>query len=118
MDTFKKIRGGWTEFKLYLNRANSYIIIINTCMLLFLMISRLKDYGWEISKTNIVFIFLVLISGLILLGWLDTKLGFFSEEAKRRADRNPYWKEALDGIHNIEKKLEKLEKLENERRNI
>jgi len=68
---FEVARAGWTEFKLYLTRANSYIIIANTGMLLFLMTDRLKEYGLDFSKQGMLGIFIIGMAGIVLLGWLD-----------------------------------------------
>ena len=109
------MRGIWTELKLYLTRANSYIIIVNTGMLLFLMIGRLEDYGWEISKGGMTGIFITLMITVITIGWLDSKLGFFREESRRTADRNPYWKEVIDGTKEVNRKLDEVLEIERRR---
>jgi hypothetical protein len=42
---------------------------------------------------------------MILFGYLEDKAGFYREESKAAAKRNPYFNEILERLDKIEKKL-------------
>lgn len=109
-ETFHKLKDIWTDIKIYLQRAMSYLIILNSIMLMFLFLDKLKEMGLEFSfKKYYVPMCIVFIILLIFVGYLDTKLGFFKEEAKRAASRNPYFTETLENVKQINERLEKIE---------
>lgn len=92
--------------KMFMSRTASYLAIINAGMILFLVLSRLEDYGIDIKIEK--YFFPILIFGLLILtffGWLDDKLGFHELERKHVENRNPYMKEILERLERIEKKI-------------
>jgi len=106
---FIKFRNFFTESKVLFGRANSYITLINTWMLGFLMISKLQDYGIGISTKYSLLIIPGLIIFIWIVGWLDTRLGFFREEARRASSRNPYLTNILSEVQKINSRLDKIE---------
>ena len=50
------------------------------------------------------------LSFLSLLGYADYKFGFHKEEARVSGSRNPYFKEIIERLDRVEKKLEKIKK--------
>ena len=75
-------------------------------MILFLILSKLQDYGIEIHLTKwFVPIFAVSIIGMIIVGAIDNKLGFHREEAARSRERDPYFQEVIARLERIEGKL-------------
>jgi len=104
-------RGILAEIKIYLARANSYFVIINSGMLIFLLLSKLQEFGFNINIQN-YFIpsFLASISGALIIGYLDTRWGFFREEAKRNTHRNPYLMQISEDVQQILKRLDNIEK--------
>jgi UDP-N-acetylmuramyl pentapeptide phosphotransferase/UDP-N-acetylglucosamine-1-phosphate transferase len=92
--------------KMFMSRTASYLAIINAGMILFLVLSKLEDYGIDIEIEK--YFFLILFLGLIVLtlfGWLDDRLGFHQLERKHVEKRNPYMKDILERLDRIEKKI-------------
>jgi len=92
--------------KMFMSRTASYLAIINAGMILFLVLSKLEDYGIDIEIEK--YFFLILFLGLIVLtlfGWLDDRLGFHQLERKHVENRNPYMKDILERLDRIEKKI-------------
>lgn len=84
----------------------SYISVLNSGMILFLLISKLQDHGIKLSLTQWFFpIFLVTILTMITFGFLDSKLGFFKTERKRQEQRSPHMMEIIKRLDRIERKL-------------
>ena len=72
------------------------------------MLSKLKDFGIDIPLTQWFFpLFILSIFGAIAVGYVDVKLGFFSEENKAVTKRNPVYDDILDRLKRIENKLNK-----------
>ena len=106
-----KFRTIWTEFKIFLGRANSYIVIANAAMLLFLVLDKFKDimlFPFDLRKYYIP-ICIISIIFMAVIGWLDTKLGFYREESERASHRNPYFTEIKSHVEKINERLEKIE---------
>lgn len=92
--------------KMFMSRTASYLAIINAGMILFLVLTRLEDYGIDIEIEK--YFFPILLLGLVILaifGWLDDKLGFHEMERKHVEKRNPYMRDILDRLDRIEKKI-------------
>lgn len=92
--------------KLWIQRAMSWVAIANSGMILFLVLSKLQDYGVHIYITLwFIPIYIVVILLLILLGYLEDIAGFHREEQKQTSLRNPYLVEISRKLDRIEKKL-------------
>ncbi|MBR9699059.1 hypothetical protein GOV09_01220 [Candidatus Woesearchaeota archaeon] len=101
-----KIRSKLTHAKVFMHRALTYASIINMALILFLALSNLEKYGMDIRlETWGIPIFILLIVMLVLLGFLEDRLGFFEEEQKVTAKRNPHLNEIIKRLDRIEKKL-------------
>ena len=104
----KKLRSKLVLSKIFVHRSLSYVAIINAGMLLFLVLSQLELYGIDVEITRwFIPIFICTIFLMILFGYLEDKLGFFQEEAKTAAKRNPYFNDIVDRLDRIEKKMDK-----------
>ena len=80
--------------------------MINSAMIIFLVLAKLQDYGYKIYITAwIVPIFLGFFLLMILFGYIEDKTGFYREESHAAAKRNPFFKEIIDRLDRIEKKL-------------
>ncbi len=108
---FEKMRKVLAETKVYIQRSMSYIAIINGGMILFLMLSQLKNFGIDIPLTQWFFpLFILSIFGAIAVGYVDVKLGFFREESGAISKRDPVLSEIKDRLQRIENKLNKSRK--------
>ena len=87
---WKKIQDAIVHAKVYSQRSLSYLSIINGAMILFLALSKLQEYGFNI---NIQKCFFPLMFGglimLVIIGKLEDYLGFFRKESKATFDRFP-----------------------------
>jgi len=105
---FLRFRKWFTESKVWIQRSMSYIAIVNSGMILFLLLAKLQDYGFSIHITKWFFpIFLVSIVAMLVVGYLDDKLGFHKEEHLVSQKRNPYFQDIVERLDKIEKELKK-----------
>lgn len=94
--------------KLWIQRTMSWIAVVNSGMILFLVLSRLQDYGVEIHITAwFIPIYLGIIFLMMVFGYIEDRAGLYREESRAAADRNPYFKEILERLDRIERKLKK-----------
>ena len=76
-------------------------------LILFIALSNLERYNIDISlETWGIPIFIGFFFLIILFGYLEDKFGFFEEEQRVQARRNPQLNEILNRLERIEKKLE------------
>ncbi len=107
----KKLRSKLIHAKVYLSRALGYASLVNMALILFLALSNLEDYGVDIFLERwLIPIFLGLFLILVLLGYLEDKLGFFSAEQDVHAKRNPQIAKILKRLDQIEAKIDRLAK--------
>lgn len=69
------IRDMLIAWKFYMIRSSSYITLLNLGMIMFLAISKLKDYGYiqlDIGRYMIPFFFVTVVL-LVLFGYIDVK---------------------------------------------
>jgi len=94
-------------FKIWISRTMSWVNMINSGMILFLVLSKLQDYGIKIPISVWFFpIYVLVIVLMILFGYFEDKLGFFREESRITTKRNPQIEELLRRLERIEKKLD------------
>jgi len=111
MYKFKDLRKKVTHSKVYLQRTMSWLSMANAGMILFLVLSKLQDYGYEIYITYwIIPIYLLFFLLLILFGFIEDKLGFHREEKKLHEERSPYVKELFKRMDRLERKINGLKK--------
>lgn len=95
--------------KLWIQRTMSWVAIINSGMILFLVLSKLQDYGIRIYITAwFIPIYLGVVFLMILFGYLEDKAGFHREELKAQSMRNPYFEEIIKRLDNIENRLKRI----------
>lgn len=105
---FFKFREIAVKLRVYMLRTGSYISLINTSMILFLFLSNLEQYGIDIEIQDwIVPLFFIGLLSMFLFGYLEDKLGFYTQEQKTTQSKSPYFKEIIDRLDKIEKQLEK-----------
>ncbi|HII71141.1 TPA: hypothetical protein HA265_00100 [Candidatus Woesearchaeota archaeon] len=97
--------------KVWAQRTMSWIAILNSGMILFLVLSKLQDYGLKISITKwFIPIFIVAIILMIFLGYIEDKAGFHREEHREITKRNPVFSEIIERLDNIESQIKKIKK--------
>ena len=97
--------------KLWIQRTMSWVAMINSGMILFLVLSKLQDYGIKIYITAwFIPIYIAIVLLMILFGYLEDRAGFYREESREAAKRNPYFREMLERLDKIERALKKSKK--------
>ena len=97
--------------KLWIQRTMSWVAMVNSGMILFLVLSKLQDYGIKIYITAwFIPIYIAIILLMILFGYLEDRAGFYREESREATKRNPYFREILERLSKIEKDLRKSKK--------
>lgn len=94
-----------------MSRTASYLALINAGMILFLVLSRLEDYGVDVEIEK--YFLPILILGFVVLGlfgWLEDKLGFHQLEREHVEKRNPYMNKILKKLDKIEREIKKHHK--------
>jgi hypothetical protein len=103
------------RWKIYFDRSRMYIGYIQFFLIGIVFLQSFKDRPWGemIFKYAIISIPVALILFVILsllLGYLDSRLGFREEELRNLSKSNPVMMEMLDQIREINKKIELIEK--------
>lgn len=99
------------RWKIYIDRARMYMGYINFIMLGIVFLRSYKDTIWGIYIfehyyfTFPLLIIIFLIFSLIL-GFIDSKLGFREEELRNSSSSNPVMMEILKTVKTLEKKNE------------
>lgn len=78
--------------KVYFDRARMYISYAQT---LVVFLTFVKVFGFQFTILQYGLICSGLVSACIIVGWLDTKLGFFEAEQRRITELNPIMMELL-----------------------
>ena len=95
------------EVKVYVNRAASYLAMLNTGMLLLLVIAKFKDFGYDIRlETWGIPIYIATIILFIGVGWLDIKLGLMQYEITVGNKVNAELVKIQSTVDEIKRKLE------------
>jgi hypothetical protein len=102
------------RWKIYFDRSRMYIGYIQFFLIGIVFLQSFKGEEWgelifryaaiSIPIALILFVFLSM-----LLGYLDTKLGFREEELRNLSKSNPVMMEMLDSLKEIKEKLRSLE---------
>lgn len=102
------------RWKIYFDRSRMYIGYIQFFLIGIVFLQSFKDQSWGVVLFKYavisipVFLILFLILSL-LLGYLDTKLGFREEELRNLSKSNPVMMEMLVSLKEIKEKLKSLE---------
>jgi hypothetical protein len=91
----------FARYKIYFDRARMYVSYAQTAAV---VLTTLKVFDiippwWAIVPLVLVFTILCLF-----VGWLDMRLGVYSEENRRMTEQNPVIMEILELIKNGQKK--------------
>ena len=103
------------RWKIYFDRSRMYIGYIQFFLIGVVFLQSFKENSWGefIYKYAIIAIPALLILFILfslLLGYLDTRLGFRAEELRNVSDSNPVLKEILVSVKEIKKELAEIKK--------
>ncbi|MBW2967076.1 hypothetical protein KY362_01175 [Candidatus Woesearchaeota archaeon] len=94
--------------KVWAQRTMSWIAVLNSAMILFLVLARLQEFGLNISITKwFIPIFLVLVIAMVFFGYLEDRAGFHREEIHELSKRNPMMQDIIQRLDRLEKKIDK-----------
>jgi len=106
-----KLREAFIRIKLYFTRTSSYVSMLNTTMILFLLLSNLEKYGIDIELQKwMIPIIIFWVCFMIFFGWLEDKMGFYRTEKAAQESRSPYWNKLFKRLDKIEERIGRLEK--------
>lgn len=97
------------RWKIYIDRARMYIGYINFFMIGIVFLRSFKDTSWGAYIFEKYYIsFPILIAAFLILsliiGYIDTKLGFREEELRNSSSSNPVLMEILKNVKELNKK--------------
>mgnify|MGYP001272456009 CR=1 FL=1 len=109
LEIFFKFRKLLVYSKVWAQRTMSWVAILNSGMILFLVLSKLQEYGFLIHITKwYIPIFIGIIFLMVLFGYIEDRAGFHREEKRAQTGKDPYIKEIIERLTRIEKKVKKL----------
>ena len=106
------------RWKIYFDRSRMYIGYIQFFLIAYVFLKDFKGghLGGLIFKYAIISIPIALILFIflsLLLGYMDTKLGFREEELRNLSKSNPMMVEMLDSLKEIKEKISLLDETRN-----
>jgi preprotein translocase subunit SecG len=106
-------RKTFIRWKIYIDRARMYIGYVQFFMIGLVLFESVKDQ--EIGKIfyqylylSIPILFLIFIAFSLVLGYLDTRLGFKEEEQRNLSYSNPIMMDILKSVKEMEKEIKAL----------
>ena len=103
---FGAFRKGSAKVKVYLQRSLSWIGLLNSVMILYLMMSDLSERGVIGSLQKYVVLSIVVLAvGLLVFGYFEVKYGFMRAEYSAIWKNIPQVNEILNRLEAIENKL-------------
>lgn len=95
-------------WKIYIQRSLSWISILNSGMILFLVLDKIKAYGYNINITKLYFP-LVIITFILLVfaGFIEDKLQIYKEERNWADVRSPNVTQVNEKLDEILQRLKK-----------
>jgi hypothetical protein len=106
------------RWKIYFDRSRMYIGYIQFFLIAYVFLKDFKGghLGGLILKYAIISIPIALILFVflsLLLGYMDTKLGFREEELRNLSKSNPMMVEMLDSLQEIKEQISQLDENKN-----
>ncbi len=103
------------RWKVYIDRSKMYIGYIQFLLVIFVFINSLENnpVSQFVVKNPLVAVPLILALFLVcslLLGYLDSKLGFREEEIRNHAHSNPVLRNIQLSINELNAKVDKIDK--------
>ena len=102
------------RWKIYFDRSRMYIGYIQFFLIGIVALQSFKDESWGVflykyALISIPVLLILFVFLSLLLGYLDTKLGFREEELRNLSKSNPVMMEMLISLREIKEKLNSLE---------
>jgi len=102
------------RWKIYFDRSRMYIGYIQFFLIGIVFLQSFKDEEWgellfQYAIISIPVVLILFVALSLLLGYLDTKLGFREEELRNLSKSNPVMMEMLVSLKEIKEKLRTLE---------
>jgi len=99
------------RWKVYFDRSRMYIGYIQFFLIGIVFLQSFKDKPWgeiifKYALISIPVAVILFISLSLVLGYLDSKLGFREEELRNLSKSNPVMMEMLDQLKEINKRLD------------
>ncbi len=101
------------RWKVYIDRARMYIGYINFLMILVIFLRSIKDseagqfiFDYYFLTLPILFILFFIIS--LILGYMDSRLGFREEELRNLSVSNPVLMEILESVKELKEEKKKI----------
>lgn len=103
------------RWKIYFDRSRMYIGYIQFFLIGIVFLQSFKGQQWgelvfQYAIISIPIALILFISLSLLLGYMDTKLGFREEELRNLSRSNPVMMEMLTSLEEIKEKLNFLER--------
>ena len=103
------------RWKIYFDRSRMYIGYIQFFLIGIVFLQSFKEHPWgefifAYAAVWIPVILILFVALSLVLGYLDTKLGFREEELRNLSSSNPVMMEMLRSLDEMKNKLASLEK--------
>lgn len=102
------------RWKIYFDRSRMYVGYIQFFLIGIVFLQSFKGQPWgnfifEYAAISIPIVLILFMMLSLLLGYLDTKLGFRAEELRNLSSSNPVMMEMLRSLEEIKAQLRSLE---------
>lgn len=102
------------RWKIYFDRSRMYVGYIQFFLIGIVFLQSFKGQPWgnfifEYAALSIPIVLILFMMLSLLLGYLDTKLGFRAEELRNLSSSNPVMMEMLRSLEEIKAQLRSLE---------
>lgn len=115
MSKIKVNKPSLIRWKIYFDRSRMYIGYIQFFLIGIVFIQSFRDRPWgeiifKYAIVTIPLLFILFVFLSLLLGYIDSKLGFREEEMRNLSKSNPIMMEILESINEIKQELKEMKK--------
>lgn len=108
-------RASVIRWKVYFDRSRMYIGYIQFFLIGVVFLESFRGQPWaelvfKYAMVSIPVLFVLFILLSLMLGYLDSKMGFRAEELKNMSRSNPVMMEILQSLKKLETQLEEIKK--------
>lgn len=106
-------RSSLIRWKVYFDRSRMYIGYIQFFLIGVVFIQSFRDQPWgelvfRYALISIPLLFILFIFISLVLGYLDSRLGFRAEEMKNMSRSNPVMMELLETVKQLQREVREL----------